>query len=217
MDHADKPKFLATLTACAEYYGKELSEPIIGLYWEGLRHLGADVFDQAMAAHMRNPEGGQFMPRIADLINLTSGNNRDAAMLAWSKIDSAVRLYGPYPDVVFDDPIIHRVIEDMGGWILLNGRDDKSWPFVQNEFMTRYRGYGLRENIGRYLPVLTGITNAANRPGGFADTPPLLLGNPGQANAVLLGGDRQPRLLATQARDCVPLKLTIVDRKREDA
>lgn len=35
-------------------------------------------------------------------------------MVAWNKVDKAVRQVGAWTSVMFDDALIHRVISDMG-------------------------------------------------------------------------------------------------------
>lgn len=188
----DNERFVAALVACAEYYGKDLSSAIIGIYWEGLKRYDWLAVMEALSLHMRDTDSGQFMPKISDITKLIDGSNEDSAMLAWSKLDMAVRSIGPYQDVAFDDPIIHRVVADMGGWVQLGTKTDDEWPFVARDFQARYRGYRKRDSVGQYPPVLIGITNATNRPNGYHDEAPVLIGNEQRARLTMQHGTAGP-------------------------
>lgn len=200
MEVTDRPRFAALITGCAEYYGKPVSAAVIGLYWKGLERFDFDAVQSAIWAHMASPENGQYMPKIADVVRLTEGSSEDAAMLAWTKVDKAVRSIGPYQDVVFDDPIIHRVLVEMGGWISLGEKNEKDWPFFAKEFQTRYRAYRMRGGVSEYQPLLTGISNAHNVRLGFKPESPLLLGDESKARKVLTDGRMQPALLVNPVK-----------------
>lgn len=195
------PEFSRTLLAVADYYGKELSENVVDLYWNGLREYDLASVKRALWAHARNPDSGQFMPKIADVARVMQGRTDDQAAIAWSKVNQAVRRVGTYQCVVFDDPVIHRVIADMGGWVLIGSKDDKEWPFVAREFETRYRGYRMRDETPEYPPVLIGMANAHNGQQGFRLNPPILVGDERKANAVRLGGTTAPILPMKSAGD----------------
>ena len=195
----DFPKFLAILTAVADYYGKELSEGVQMLYWQGLQQYDMAAVEKALWDHAQNPDNGQFMPKIADITRAMQGRTIDQAAIAWSKVDQAIRRVGTYQDVAFDDAIIHRVIADIGGWIWLGNQKEDEWPFVAKNFENRYRGYKLRGEQPEYPPLLMGMANAHNSKEGFRNHPPILIGNQAAAKAVLAGGTTAPLLEMKQA------------------
>lgn len=188
MQQSDFDTFSAMLTAVSELYSKTSSTFAIGLYWNALKDYDLAAVRQAFDRHVRNPDNGQFMPKPADLIRMMSGSTQDGALQAWAKVDKAVRSVGTYADVVFDDPLIHRVVHDMGGWVRIGGHSDDEWPFVGKEFENRYRGYAMRRETPEYQPVLTGIANAQNQRNGMPLMKPVLIGNPAVAESVRLGG-----------------------------
>lgn len=201
MVDSELPDFLKTMLAVADYYGKELSENATDLYWNALREYDLQAVKKALWAHARNPDTGQWMPKIADIAKVMQGRTDDQAALAWSKVNQAVRRVGTYQCVVFDDPIIHRVISDMGGWVLIGSKDDDEWPFVAKEFQNRYRGYRMRDETPEYPPVLIGMANAHNSQQGFRPNPPILVGDEIKANQVRLGGATAPLLGMRSAAD----------------
>ncbi len=162
MTPQDKPAFAAMLAMLGEYYGREISDGLIGMYWQGLEEYDLDAVRDAINRHMRNPDAGQFMPRIADITRMLQGSTQDTALRAWAKVDRAIRHVGTYQSVAFDDPLIHVVVQDMGGWIGLGSRTEDEWPFVAREFETRYRGYRSRLASRDYPRVLIGISEAHN-------------------------------------------------------
>lgn len=188
MIETDKARFAQALMALAEYYGKPLSDGVVALYWQGLQDLDIGAVESAIGRHMCNPDTGQFMPKVADLRRMIGGRTTDAAAVAWSKVDRAVRCVGPYRSVAFDDPLIHAVVTDMGGWVLLTGKSEDEWPFVAREFENRYRGYAMRSEQPAYPPVLIGIQQADAERRGFKPEAPTLIGNAGAARLVLAGG-----------------------------
>lgn len=203
MQPTDKKRFATLLSGIADYYGKELSNGVISLYWQGLQQYDIGAVEKALWEHTQNPDTGQFMPKIADVTRNLQGRTQDQAALAWSKVDSAVRRVGTYSDVVFDDPVIHRVIADMGGWIKLGIQTDGEWPFISNQFQTRYRGYKMRGEVPEYQPILTGIANAHNTTEGFRSQPPMLIGNEAKAKQVMLAGTNEQLIQMRLASDSI--------------
>lgn len=193
----EKKRFFTTLIGVADYYGKELSKGVLVVYWEGLREYDLEAVEKALWAHAKNPDTGQWMPKVADVAKMLEGRTSDQAAVAWSKIDRAVRQVGSYADVVFDDALIHRVLHDMGGWLQLMGKAESDWPFIAKEFENRYRGYRMRGETPPYPPVLIGMANAQNGKQGYALQAPVMVGDQAAAQRVLAGGNDAP-LLAMQ-------------------
>ena len=204
MDDKDRSRFATLLTGIADYYGKTLAPAVIGLYWQGLMQYDIQAVEKALWEHAQNPDSGQFMPKIADVTRMLQGRTVDQAAVAWSKVDSAIRRVGTYQDVVFDDPIIHRVIADMGGWIRFGDIKDDEWQFTGNQFRTRYQGYRMRGEIPEYQPLLTGIANAHNSKEGFSKQRPVLIGDETRAKQVLIGGTTAPLIQMRQVSDLAP-------------
>lgn len=183
-----KKRFATLLTHMADYYKSELSRSMLSIYWAGLRQYSYEAIEKACWAHTQLPdEAGRWMPRNSDIIKMMEGSTADQGALAWSRVDSAIRTRGTWDDVVFDDAVIHRVIADMGGWVLLGTKDDKEWPFVAKEFQQRYRSFRQRDQIPEHPKRLTGIGNAVNVANNMPLLPPILIGDKEKAKAVLLG------------------------------
>jgi len=170
MQAADRKRFATAIVAAGEYYGKQPSPQVVELYWRGLEQYDIQAVERAIAAHMQNPDQGQFMPKIADLVRVIGGRSEDRSMLAWSEVDRTVRTVGRYQSIVFEDRLIHRVIADMGGWVKLCSHDEADWPFVAKEFGARYRGLLLAGGTPhRGLPLEGGASGGPDRLIGLAE------------------------------------------------
>lgn len=199
MVDADKVEFAKLMVELSEYYAKPMSDGVIGMYWQGLVQYDLAAVHEAANRHAANPDTGQFMPKIADFKRMLGGSTQDKALIAWAKVDRTIRQVGTYQSVVFDDPLIHRVVQDMGGWIAMGQKTEDDWPHVAREFENRYRGYSMRSERPAYPAILIGVAEAHNAKGGFMIDPPVLIGNESQARLVQRGGTDLPPIGFTRA------------------
>lgn len=184
----DAQRFRQLVNGVYSFYGKEISEFQLDVWWGALKALDFEAVKDAFNRHLVNPDGGKFLPRPADIVELVGGGTVDRALVAWTKFELAVRNIGSWETVVFDDAIIHRVAEDMGGWRELCTRDEKAWPFVRNEFVQRYRACA-RAPLTDYPAKLIGHTEAHNAGHFDGYVPkPRCVGDPAAALRVLEGG-----------------------------
>jgi len=186
---AVKTRFAQLFTILADYYKSEVSRAMLLVYWEGLRQYDYEAIEKAAWAHTQSPdEAGRWMPKISDLTKVLQGRTVDQASIAWAKVDRAIRTVGTWQDVAFDDPLIHRVIQDIGGWIKLGQQDEKEWPFIEKRFVTAYQGYRMKSDMPDYPDRLIGMANAHNGVEGQNKQPVRLIGDAEKAKAVLLAG-----------------------------
>jgi len=219
MQQSDFDDFFAVMEATAQLYGKGITATVAKLWFRALESYDLAAISEGLSRHMQNPDTGQFMPKPADIVRMLGGTTQDSALLAWSKVDRAVRSIGTYESVVFDDPIIHAVLADMGGWIALGGKTETEWPFVAREFENRYRGYRTAGKINSYPPVLAGITQAQNEPHGMPAPEPVLIGDKQQAMLTREHGRDKPQSLWHRAVSQLPArpKLEVHMPEREAA
>lgn len=194
MKTSDFQKFHDGIAGVMSFYGKSVSRFALDVWWTALRKFDLAAIIEAFNRHLANPDTGQFAPKPADIIRMLQGSTQDSAMRAWAKVDQAVHRVGTYCDVVFDDALIHRVIQDMGGWIALGTRSEDEWPFVAKEFENRYRGFSARGEHPPYPATLIGLATAHNSRNGYPAETLILIGNEQSAREVLRGGSAQPPL-----------------------
>jgi hypothetical protein len=123
-----------------------------------------------------------------------------------------MRVRGTWDDIAFDDALIHRVIADMGGWIIIGTHDDKQWPFTAKEFQNRYKGYKMRADVPRCPSVLTGSANAYNASNAQPLLPPIMFGDPEKVKLVIRSGSDAVQLGFVKAES---LKLSHQSNKQK--
>ncbi len=187
-------KFHDGVVGVMGFYGKSVSTFALDVWWTALKGHDLAAIVTAFNRHLANTDSGQYPPKPADILKMLQGSTQDSALRAWAKVDQAVRQVGSYTDVVFDDPLIHRVLQDMGGWIGINAKSEDDWPFVAKEFESRYRGFKTRSELPDYPAKLIGITNAHNAQHGFPPEAPVLVGDEQQAMQVLASGSDKPAI-----------------------
>jgi len=217
MEQIDRQRFAHCLLAASELYGKAITEGIASIWWDALRTYDVETVETAFRRHMANPDTGQFMPKPADIVRIAGGTSQDGALVAWAKVDKAVRSIGTYATVAFDDPLIQRVVQDMGGWIALGTKGEDEWPFIANEFRNRYVGFRQRAEVPDYPAVLLGITDAQNARKGYKMSAPVLIGDRTKALAVSAKGSDAPAVgfhrIDQAAANAVENVLRLVDAK----
>jgi Domain of unknown function (DUF6475) len=217
MTENDRPNFFLLIADVYAFYQKHFSDFVGKVWWEAMKSFDFDAVSQALSRHAANPDVGQYLPKPADVVRMLQGSTQDSALVAWSKVDRAVRVVGTHRSVVFDDPLIHRVVTEMGGWVALGTKDEKEWPFQQNEFVNRYRGYRSRSEVLEYPPVLAGIAESGNNqtPGVQHREPPMLVGDRVKAQQVLLfgTGGQMIKIGPASTKDLMTVRVLTNERK----
>ena len=197
----DIPELKQALAAVYEMYRKPITATSITLWFNVLHGYELAIVKAALAAHMRNPDNGQFLPLPADVVKLIEGGSDDVALMAWAKLDRALRSVGTWKTVVFDDPLIHYAVMALGGWIKLGTLTEEDWKFQRQPFITMYRGARQRESLD-YPTKLLGISEMEN--GAKHTEPPMLVGDEAKCRQVLTSGSTGPALTLTPLRALLP-------------
>lgn len=189
MRDADMPQFQQLMTDVLAYYRQDASAFVLGLWWNACRGFELEQVRKALQRHCTDPERGQFAPKVADLARILQGTATDRAALAWGKVHEAMSAVGAYQDVVFDDPAIHAVVEDMGGWPKVCRTPMDELSHLQHRFQVAHKAYTERGQF-EYPRRLGGDRSPdseyARR--GIPLPRPMLVGNRERAIAVLQNG-----------------------------
>lgn len=193
MRQADFRRFGVALTALAELHGREVSEAATTLWWEALKGFDIDQVERALRRCVTDPERGQFMPKPADVIRMLDGTRTDRAAIAWGKVHGAISSVGAYTDVVFDDAVIHAVIDDLGGWPKVCRGELADLGYLAHRFCEAYRAYAARVAAGDPIdyPRLLGGDRSSDETyalRGLRAPTPAVVGDIDQARRVYSGG-----------------------------
>lgn len=209
MTEQDKKRFFELLRGLAIYYKTEVAPPVVEIYWRSLSKFDFEAIADAASRHATDPDQGQFMPKVADLVRLLEGSKVDQSGVAWTKVREAISSVGAYQDVVFDDAYAMATIQDMGGWIKLCHSRAEELPFIEQDFRKRYAGFRTRGIDAYDCPrVLGGITNADRLNHGHSLQAPMMIGNTAKCAAIMERGKSAGRIEIRSAVD-VMSRLTV--------
>ena len=205
MREQDKESVLALVASVYAFYRVDCSPFALSIWWEAMQPYDFMAVKDGFNRHCVNPDNGQFLPKPADIVKLIGGGTQDAALIAWAKVEAACRSVGQYQSVVFDDPIIHCVIRDMGDWVKLCNTDVDELPFRAKEFEQRYRGYKLRGSVGEFPRTLIGIAEGSNKAQGLPADLPVMIGEQQKCLQVYKGGSLTANVPMRQANALIEM------------
>lgn len=185
----EQKKLTALVTDVMAYYGKNVSEFTLSVWLQACEPFEFDQVKKALSAHATDPERGMFAPKVADIVRILAGTPTDRSMLAWGKTHEAMSSVGAYTDVVFDDPAIHAVIADMGGWPKVCRYPLDELSYLQHRFCEAHKAY-TRQGAFVYARQLMGDRSPDSEyiKVGLNPPKPAVIGRRSAARDVYRGG-----------------------------
>jgi len=186
----DRRRFAGLFADVMAYYRQDVSDFTQSLFWSACENFDFEQVAKAFDRHARDPEHGQFPPKVADLVRILQGTHTDRAQLAWGKALEAMSSVGANTDVVFDDPAIHACIEDLGGWPKVCRTETKELSYLQHRFCESHKAYTGRGKF-EYPRRLAGDRSPDHEyeRKGLALPRPALIGDAERCKAVYQGGN----------------------------
>ena len=127
--------FAKTLAAAGVIHNREVSEFLIDVYLEALKGYDMGECTQALNRLIKT---SKFMPKPADILEALEGDSNGQALTAWPEVE---RLARNSAEAVSRDPITESVVLEMGGWGRFGRAKYSEYPFLQREFIDRYKTY----------------------------------------------------------------------------
>lgn len=189
MKPEDFGDFRDLITDCLAFYRRDVSAFTLDVWWQACQPFDMEQVKTALTAHAMDPDGGKFAPMPGDLVRKLAGTATERSLLAWGKVHDAMSSVGAWRNVVFDDPAIHAVVEDMGGWVKLARTETKDLGYMQHRFCETYRAYAGRGSFP-YPALLGGDADPswAWETRGLKAPKPAVVGDIEAARRVYLGG-----------------------------
>jgi hypothetical protein len=153
-----KNEFKSPFMGLCELYDKTPSDALMSLYFETVKHLDAKTWNAAVRMVISSNKYPS-LPKPAEILEATGQNeDKDAqAMLAMKKIEDAMRKHGAYQSMVFDDPVIHMLIDrHEGGWPGLCAMSNDELKWLWKDWVKMYKAYTVRPV--RHSNRLVGVT-----------------------------------------------------------
>lgn len=140
-------EFTQAFVKYQEYYPEPvMSKEMKSIYFLGLKDLTVEQLNSAYVEIIRT-RNFQKMPKIAEIRENALGETKELMNLrmqmAREKILFAIRKYGIYQSVEFDDKGIHALIDSAGGW-------QKICAMEQNEFEDLFKYNNFEKIYGAY-------------------------------------------------------------------
>ena len=129
-----------------DYYGNsKLTKEKQELYYLALRDLSKEEFLNGFIRMIRDREYTNF-PSIAEIrkygLWLKEEDVEVRIHIAKEKLKQAIKVFGAYQSVAFDDPNIHAVIDSLGGWVkVCMMKEEELEKFITFEFRKIYKVY----------------------------------------------------------------------------
>jgi len=165
-------KFKEYLAVLCELHDRTMSKMLTDLYWKVLEPFSDEdcevVFKEIIYSN-------KFFPKPADFTELLRGSKKNQGTLAWIEVLETIKRVGAYQSVKFSNPVIHGVIESMGGWARLAGDmlvDEEKWK--QKEFERLYEVISQHQR-GKHPEYLAGICEIQNGANGYEVKPEIIL------------------------------------------
>jgi hypothetical protein len=176
-----------------DYYKQDASGGAARIYKRALKSIPIEQLYEMLDTHIADPDKGQFMPKVADFVRVSSGTKKGNATAAWNKIYTAISTIGPYATFTIDDPWAMRALSEIGGFqslceMTVNDLDFKMHEF--NRLYEMYRGQGAPENYPSKFKGLVELENGAAEE-------VMLIGEPERAKRVLNAGKESTGLQVT--------------------
>jgi len=149
MQESDKNSFHELMLGAGELYGKEITKPLLRIYFNALEDLSIEQVSGAMSMHIKNTDqAGTFFPKPADLIRNISGSVKeqqqlveDRAEMAWACIEREISRIGSYGTLELEDKQAIAAVKAIGGWraLCMCTYDQLVWK--KKEFVSSYDCY----------------------------------------------------------------------------
>lgn len=171
-------------------YNEKLTEQSAGVWLVSLTRFDISDIKHAFNVYIQTSERGHFSPKPSDIVNTITGGNADVAKVAWSLVERSIRSIGGDRTVIFQDPLIHKVVYDLGGWAkVCSIETERDLSFLSNDFENRYRGYMNRGVLPKYPNRLVGRAENSLREHGIDWRSQLeIVGSIDECKAVFKGG-----------------------------
>jgi len=140
---------------------REPSDILLSTYYAVLRDLAEDQFKSAVRNLLLDRQYTN-LPIPANIREAAIGKVDNEALIALDKLERAAFVHGMYCTVAFDDPIIHAIVQSMGGWPKVCGQPEGEWKFKRMEFLKVYKAFAPNLHRLQVPAKLIGIDEANN-------------------------------------------------------
>ena len=135
----NKKVFIKIILGLSEVFtpDKEFSGSRMDIYWNVFKNWEDEKFIRACELVLSSKTISTF-PLPAEIVE-QDGSIADESLANWLISREVAENVGRNKTVVFDNPVIHSVINAMGGWATFCTCPERERPFKQREFERLYK------------------------------------------------------------------------------
>ena len=140
----DKQDFKMLMVGVGELYSKEITKPLLRIYFGALQNYSIEDIEKGLSAHTLDPKHGTFFPKPADIIRSSTKDVLTAdekAQLAWSQVSGEISRIGSYGTLSLSDKQAMAAVKALGTWKDLCATDVTKMDFKKREFLAVYKTY----------------------------------------------------------------------------
>ncbi len=144
MIDSDKQQFRELMVGVGELYGKEVTKPLLKIYFGSLAGLSFEDVESGITKHSSDTYHGSFMPKPADIIRqveLFKPSADERAELAWMQVTNKIRLKGAYGNLKMDDKQAMAAVKNLGTWQSLCHTETSKLQWKKKEFIEIYKTF----------------------------------------------------------------------------
>lgn len=162
MRDSDQEAFIKLILDSSKYAKVTIASSDLSMYWNLLKKYELGQIEEAVLAHLDNPpDEFNLMPKAHHISGYIKSKQQPPIELlatrAWELVLRRIKDEGRYTSQVFEDGLLHAVIESLGGWVKLCLTEEKYLP--RKEFKELYISYA-RNPPGRMPDFLPGVFDA---------------------------------------------------------
>ncbi len=180
MTNKDKKPFEQIMITLQDVYGsngKPLTELRMSFYWKSLEDLSIEEVNGAVVEISRT-KTMQTFPTPAEIREAARGKIDDRAEMAFELLINTIQRVGVYRSVIFEDGLIAKCVDAMGGWDTVNDWFTKDREWHRKEFIQLYKIHEKRGIVGPTKMI--GLHEAENNLRGLSEfnEEPFRIGEP---------------------------------------
>lgn len=158
----DKEVFKSHFAVLCEIYKTPGTITLIDIYYRNLKNMTDEEFKSGVENIINDRSKDKF-PKPGEIRDYGGGGSSARAIAAKDKLMKALRNQGAYATVVFDDPVLHKMIDMQGGWIKINKMEDKDIDkWLKYDFERIYEAFS-KMKFGNIPLVFHGIYDNQNK------------------------------------------------------
>jgi len=144
MIDSDKTDFKMLLVGVGELYNKEITKPLMRIYFSSLTNYSLIDVERGISAHTMDAKHGSFFPKPADIVRHLQTSDlsaEDKAELAWAQVAREIRVTGSYGSLNLDDKQALASVKALGSWKQLCSSTVDEMTWKKKEFISMYETY----------------------------------------------------------------------------